>query len=87
MHVMICFSVLFSVTSKLMQSICDPLMNCCAGIFKLKWNIYIFLHVVIAETILYHLMCIHVREWIFNLLSFICLIFADGFFVPQEQFV
>ena len=44
------FCVLFSVTSKLMQSIYDPRMNCCAGILKLKWNIYIFLHVVIAET-------------------------------------
>ena len=33
------FCVLFSVTSKLMQSVYDPRMNCCAGIFTLKWNI------------------------------------------------
>ena len=50
----ICFSVLFSVTSKLMQSIYVPRMNCCAEIFKLKWNMQgtFFLHVVIAKTII-----------------------------------
>ena len=50
MHVMICFSVLFSVTSKLMQNIYDPRI----GIFTLKWNLLgiIFLRVVISKTII-----------------------------------
>ena len=43
------FCVLFSVTSKLMQSIYDPRI----GIYSLKWNILgiIFLRVVISNTI------------------------------------
>jgi len=66
--------------SKLMQSIFDPRMTCCAGIFTLKWNILgiIFFACSHIRNLLFHLMCIHVPEWICNLLSFFSLVFADG---------
>ena len=80
MHVVVCYNN-FSVTSKLMQSIYDPCMNSCAGTCTLNgiilFNSIIFLHVVIAE-LLFHLMCIHVHEWISNLLSFFSLVFTGG---------
>lgn len=85
------FCVLYSATSKLMQSIYDPCMNCCAGTFTLKWNIkggknsIILLHVVIAK-LKFHLMCIHVHEWISNHLSFFSLVFTGGFLCSTRTF-
>jgi len=77
------FCVLCSVTSELKQVFMTLVLIAVQkyshwnGLYKEQFYLilYIFLHVVIAETIIF----IHVPEWISNLLSFFSFVFTDGF--------